>query len=47
MKKMKMLQYFVIKDGSEYVITYTAQKNNFDNGRSDFDEAMNSFKFSE
>ncbi len=45
--EMKMLQYFAIKDGSEYVITYTAQKDMFDAGRSDFDEAMNSFKFSE
>lgn len=44
---MKMLQYFAIKDGSEYVITYTAGKDLFDAGRSDFDEVMNSFKFSE
>lgn len=43
----KMLQYFAIKDGSEYVITYTAGKDLFDAGRSDFDEVMNSFKFSE
>lgn len=44
---MKMLQYFAIKDGSEYVITYTSGKDLFDAGRSDFDEVMNSFKFSE
>lgn len=43
----KMLQYFAIKDGSEYVITYTAGKDLFDAGRSDFDAVMNSFKFSE
>jgi len=43
----KMLQYFAIKDGSEYVITYTAGKDLFDAVRSDFDAVMNSFKFSE
>lgn len=45
--EMKMLQYFAIKDGSEYVVTYTAGKDLFDAGRSDFDAVMNSFKFSE
>lgn len=44
---MQMLQYFAIKDGSEYVITYTSGKDLFDACRSDFDEVMNSFKFSE
>lgn len=44
---LKMLQYFAIKDGSEYVITYTSGKDLFDACRSDFDEVMNSFKFSE
>lgn len=44
---MKMLQCMALANGNQYVVTYTSGKDLFDACRSDFDEVMNSFKFSE
>lgn len=44
---MKMLQCMALADGNQYVMTYTAAKDKYGETVSDFEEVLNSFKFSE
>lgn len=44
---MKMLQYMALNGVNQYVITYTADKDNYDSVLSDFEAVFDSFKFNE
>ena len=44
---MKMLQYMTLNGVNQYVITYTADKDNYDKSLSDFEDVFASFKFTE
>lgn len=44
---MKMLQCMALANGNQYVVTYTSDTDNYDSAISDFEEVINSFKFSE
>lgn len=41
--ELKIRQYYIFRDGKEYIFTYTAEKSAFRSGESDFEEVMNSF----
>lgn len=44
---MKMLQYMALNGVNQYVVTYTADKDNYDKTLSDFEEVFDSFEFTE
>ncbi|MDE6599911.1 MAG: hypothetical protein K2K34_07535, partial [Oscillospiraceae bacterium] len=44
---MKMLQYMTMNGVNQYVITYTADKDNYDKSLSDFEAVFDSFEFTE
>lgn len=44
---MKMLQCMALADGNQYVLTFTSDTGKYDGAVSDFEEVLNSFKFSE
>lgn len=44
---MKMLQYMALNGANQYVITYTADKDNYDKSLSEFEAVFNSFEFTD